>query len=108
MNVTIRQRPNESVRVVKSLIDQHKIGSKEIDQIVGERLQRRESVYTIDFPRLKEADPDLILTQELCDVCAVDYQEVLEITRSLPRRPKVISLFPRSFSDILEDITRVG
>lgn len=94
--------------VVKSIIDHHKSGSHQINRIISEHLQAKKSVYTIDLPRLREANPDLILTQELCDVCAVDYQEVVEASRSLPQKPKIISLTPGLLSDVLRDIERVG
>ncbi|MGH7771267.1 MAG: BtuF-related (seleno)protein, partial [Candidatus Binatia bacterium] len=94
--------------VVKSIIDPHKSSSGQIDRIVSERLQARKSIYTIDLPRFKEANPDLILTQELCDVCAVDYEEVVEATQSFSQKPKIISLNPGLLSDVLRDIELVG
>ncbi|MFQ5540235.1 MAG: BtuF-related (seleno)protein, partial [Candidatus Binatia bacterium] len=64
--------------VVKSAIDPHNISSGTIDKIVTGYLKAKKSIYTIDLARFKETNPDLILTQELCDVCALDYQEVTE------------------------------
>ena len=94
--------------VVKSSIDPARQGSAEIDKSIGERLKGSRGVYTIDLPRLREADPDLILTQELCDVCAVDYDEVLSAARSLARKPKIISLTPTLLAGVLRDIELVG
>ena len=94
--------------VVKSSIDPASQGSAEIDKSIGERLKDSRGVYTIDLPRLREADPDLILTQELCDVCAVDYNEVLSAARSLARKPKIISLTPTLLAGVLRDIELVG
>ncbi|MBI2209248.1 MAG: cobalamin-binding protein [Deltaproteobacteria bacterium] len=94
--------------VVKSSIDPASQSSAEIDKSIGERLKGNRGVYTIDLPRLREADPDLILTQELCDVCAVDYDEVLSAARSLARRPKIISLTPTLLAGVLRDIELVG
>ena len=94
--------------VVKSAIDQHRSSSGQIDAIVSEHLQSKKSVYTIDLSRFQEADPDVILTQELCDVCAVDYHEVAEAAKSLSKRAKIVSLTPSSLLDVLGDITRVG
>ena len=94
--------------VVNSVIDPHKISSGQINEIINERLQAKKNIYTIDLPQFKEANPDFILTQELCDVCAVDYQEVVEATQSLPQKPKIISLTPGLLSDVLRDIERVG
>lgn len=94
--------------VVRGAIDPDKTSSGEIERIVGERLRGKKQIYTIDLPRFREANPDFILTQELCDVCAVDYQEVLNAARSLSRQPKIISLTPGFLSDVLGDIKRVG
>jgi iron complex transport system substrate-binding protein len=94
--------------VVKSIIDSHQSSSGEIDKVISERLRARKAIYTIDLPRFKEVNPDLILTQELCNVCALDYSEVVEATQSLPQKPKVISLNPSLLSDVLQDIEHVG
>jgi iron complex transport system substrate-binding protein len=94
--------------VVKTAIDHHTTGSKEIDRQVGEHLNARKSIYQIDLPSFKKANPDLILTQELCDVCAVDYGEVVEASKTLPQIPKIVSLTPSLLSDVLQDIRRVG
>jgi iron complex transport system substrate-binding protein len=94
--------------VVQSVIDPLSSSSAEIDKSVGERLRARKGIYRIDLPRFEGANPDLILTQELCEVCAVDYDEVLAAARSLAREPKIISLTPTLLSDVLRDIERVG
>jgi len=94
--------------VVRSLIDARQNSSGQIDRFVSERLRIKKSIYTIDLPRFKKANPDLILTQELCEVCAVDYDEVLAAAQSLARRPKILSLTPTLLSDVLGDIERVG
>ena len=94
--------------VVKSSIDAARSGSAEIDETVGKLLRAKKSIYTIDLPRFREANPDLILTQELCDVCAVNYNEVLAASASLARKPEIISLAPALLSDVLRDIELVG
>lgn len=94
--------------VVKSSIDAARSGSAEIDETVGKLLRAKKSIYTIDLPRFREANPDLILTQELCDVCAVNYNEVLAASTSLARKPEIISLAPALLSDVLRDIELVG
>ena len=99
-----RQKPV----VVKSIIDQDKSASGEIDNVISEHLRAGKGIYAIDLPRLREVSPDLILTQELCGVCAVDYGEVVEASRSLPQKPKIISLNPSVLSDVLGDIELVG
>lgn len=94
--------------VVKSAFDAGAMGSGEIDRTVSQRLEGKQSLYIIDIPRLKEANPDLILTQDLCDVCAIEPDEVLEAVASLPERPQLITLAPHLLGDMLRDIERVG
>jgi len=94
--------------VVRSLIDPLTMSSSQIDHWVRDRLQTQQSLYTIDSTRFREAAPDVILTQELCEVCAVDYNEVVKASKLLPRKPKIVSLSPNSLTDVLQDIMRVG
>ncbi len=83
--------------------------SGEIDAAVREQLvASAHSLYTIDRDLLAVIDPTLIVTQRLCEVCAVAYDEVLEAVRSLPRRPEVINLEPERLDDVLRDIETVG
>ncbi len=94
--------------VVRSVIDSNRMSSEEIDHKVGELLQAGKGLYSIDEQRFMEAAPDIILTQGLCDVCALDYTEVAKAAQALPHAPVILSLNPHSLSDILEDILRVG
>ena len=94
--------------VVRSVIDPNLMSSEEIDRKVGELLQAGKGLYSIDEQRFMEAAPDVILTQGLCEVCALDYHEVAKAAQSLPRAPLIVSLNPHSLGDILDDIARVG
>jgi iron complex transport system substrate-binding protein len=94
--------------VVRSSIDPERNGSGEIDRLVRDHLRTKKSIYTIDLPRFQEAAPDFILTQDLCDVCALDYNEVIAAARSLARAPKIIPLAPSTLYDVLRDIAAVG
>jgi iron complex transport system substrate-binding protein len=94
--------------VVRSAIDPAETSSGEIDRHVGERLRAKKSIYTIDLPIFREADPDFIITQSLCDVCALDYNDVVEAARSLARAPKIVALSPSDLSEVLGDIEIVG
>jgi iron complex transport system substrate-binding protein len=94
--------------VVRSVIDPNRLSSQEIDHKVSELLQAGKGLYTIDEQRFLEASPDLILTQGLCDVCALDYAEVVKAAQRLPRMPSIVSLNPHSLAETLEDITRVA
>jgi iron complex transport system substrate-binding protein len=94
--------------VVKSVIDPERQDSREIDRLVREHVQKKKSIYTIDLPSFQAAAPDFILTQDLCEVCALDYNDVLDAARSLPRAPKIVALAPSNLAGVLRDIESVG
>jgi len=94
--------------VVRSILDEEGLTSTDIDRIVKEHARNGQSVYHIDMEALRAADPDLIPTQELCDVCAVGYQDVLTQVKDLPKAPRVVSLNPTSLQDVLRDMLTVG
>ena len=94
--------------VVRSILDEQGLSSTDIDRIVKEHARNGQSVYRIDMEALRRAAPDLILTQELCDVCAVGYRDVLAQIKDLPTTPRVVSLNPTSLDDVLRDMLTVG
>jgi iron complex transport system substrate-binding protein len=94
--------------VVRSILDEEGLTSGDIDRIVKEHARNGQSVYHIDMEALRAAEPDLILTQQLCDVCAVGYADVLTQVKDLPKKPQVVSLNPTSLGDVLEDMLTVG
>jgi iron complex transport system substrate-binding protein len=82
--------------------------SAEIDRWVSERIHAGESLYTIDEPLLRRLAPDLILTQRLCDVCAPAYGSVAALAGTLPSRPRVLNLEPKSLAEVFGDIQLVA
>ncbi|HET7035210.1 MAG TPA: cobalamin-binding protein [Thermomicrobiaceae bacterium] len=80
----------------------------EIDRLVAERMAAGQPIYELDVSLLEAIAPELILTQELCPVCAVSYQDVLAVARQLPGQPQVASLEPTSLGGMLADIERLG
>jgi iron complex transport system substrate-binding protein len=82
--------------------------SKEIDEWVRRSLRENGTIYTIDQPLLRELRPDVILTQKLCDVCAVGYGTVARLAETLPGPPRVVNLEPSNLSDIFDDIHRIA
>jgi iron complex transport system substrate-binding protein len=83
--------------------------SSQIDQAVrGQLAADAHSLYHIDRDLLTKLAPDLVVTQQLCEVCAVAYDEVVEAVRSLSQPPEVLNLEPMSLGDVLSDIRRVG
>ncbi|MHB8654919.1 MAG: cobalamin-binding protein [Terriglobia bacterium] len=84
------------------------ISSDKIDAMVTSTLETTGSLYELDLPLLEKLNPDLILTQRLCDVCAVSFDRVQDAARSLPSQPVVLNLEPHSLADILKNIQTVG
>lgn len=84
------------------------LSSAEIDRMVSSNLTSQGTLYELDRDLLEELAPELILTQRLCDVCAVAYDRVQEVAKSLKSKPQVINLEPHSLDDILENIRLVG
>lgn len=82
--------------------------SAEIDRLVRERLRTDRALYTLDLPVLEKLRPDLIVTQALCDVCAVAEDEVRAAACTLPGGPRVIHLEPQTLSDVLACIRQVA
>ena len=94
--------------IVRSAVDSTRMSSREIDLKVAELLQAGKGLYTIDEQAFIESAPDIILTQGLCDVCALDYNEVVKAADLLPQPPQILSLNPHGLSDMLDDIRHIG
>src|SRR5438132_14135040 len=99
---------NARPRVTRCPVDNAGLTSREVDEWVRRALRGNGTIYTIDEPLLRELCPDVILTQKLCDVCAVGYGTVARLAETLPGPPEVVSLEPSSVSDIFDDIRRVA
>jgi iron complex transport system substrate-binding protein len=84
------------------------LSAGEIDAAVRQRTEAGEAIYQLDEDLLRELAPDLIVTQELCPVCAVSYEEVQEVAKSLPTCPKVIALDPKTFGETMGDIRTIA
>ncbi len=84
------------------------ITSEQIDSTVTSTLETAGSLYELDLALLEELQPDLILTQKLCDVCAVSFDRVQEAVKGLKSRPRVLNLEPHSLDDTLDNIRTVG
>src|ERR671922_344571 len=80
----------------------------EIDAAVRERTSRGEALYELDEEKLRELEVDLIVTQAVCEVCAVSFDDVRAVAERLPTRPRVISLDPSTLGEVLADIPRLA
>ncbi len=94
-------------KVTRTLIPTE-ASSREIDGLVRERLKKQRALYTLDMPVLQSLEPDLIVTQALCEVCAVAEEEVQAAACTLPGGPKVINLEPRTVWEVLAAIRLVA
>lgn len=86
----------------------HDLSSHEIDLQVREALITNNALYTLDYALLDELRPDLLVTQSLCNVCAVDKNEVIDIASKLSSSPQVINLEPTSLNDMYTTIEMVA
>jgi len=80
------------------------LSAAEIDAAVRARTEKGEAIYALDEDKLADLEPDLIVTQELCPVCAVSYDEVQEVAKRLDPCPTVIALDPKTFGETMGDI----
>jgi len=80
----------------------------EVDRHIRELVHEGSSIYALDAPLLEALRPDLILTQELCEVCAVSYPIVERAVRRLGSSPQLVSLEPETIEDVFENIRVVG
>ena len=99
---------NRKPRVTHCEIHGAGLPSAEVDRWVRETLRATGTLYTMDEDLVRRLRPDAILTQRLCDVCAVNYGSVARFAATLADPPRVVSLEPSSLADILRDIHTVG
>jgi iron complex transport system substrate-binding protein len=78
---------NERPRVTHCAVHGAELASRDVDEWVRRTLHENGSIYTIDEPLLRRLQPDVILTQKLCDVCAVGYSTVAKLAQTLPGPP---------------------
>jgi iron complex transport system substrate-binding protein len=94
-------------RVTRDLLPSG-LSSAEIDAAVKERTLNGESIYALDEEALHELQPDLIVTQALCAVCAVSYDDVRAIAEEIDSQPLVISLDPHTIGEVLGDARTIA
>jgi iron complex transport system substrate-binding protein len=84
------------------------LSAGEIDAAVKRIVGEGKPLYSLDEERLAELAPDLIVTQAVCEVCAVSYEDVVEVAARLPGPPTVLQQDPSSLAEVLADLTRLG
>lgn len=99
---------NDRPRVTRCAIHGNRLASDDTDRWVTDTLAATGTLYTMDEPLIRRLAPDVIVTQRLCDVCAVDYPSVAAFAATLPGPPAVVNLEPQTLADVLGDVRRVG
>ena len=94
--------------VVRNVLPIERMTQSEIDRAVAERIRSGESLYQIDEQLLRELAPDLILTQNLCQVCAPSGNEVSQVLKALPNTPQILWLTPQSLDEIFDNVRDLG
>jgi iron complex transport system substrate-binding protein len=84
------------------------LSAGEIDAAVKSVVGEGRALYSLDEERVAELAPDLIVTQAICDVCAVSFEDVVAVAARLPSRPRVLQQDPSSLGEVLEDMTVLG
>jgi iron complex transport system substrate-binding protein len=94
--------------MVRSVIEPDSTSSVEIDAEVKAASGTHQSLYRLDDASLHRAEPDLIITQDLCHVCAVTPPDLQRALKALPQVPRLLTLNPLGLDDTLTDVERIG
>lgn len=94
--------------LVRPVIDSDGTASSDIDRQVDDAAQTGRNLYRLDEALFAQAGPDVVITQDLCHVCAITPDRLQEAIKRLPRPPRLLSLNPSSLDDILSDAERIG
>ena len=94
--------------VVRNVLPLERMTQSEIDRAVAERMRDGLSLYQIDEQLLRDLAPDIILTQNLCQVCAPSGNEVTQVLKALPKSPQILWLTPQSLNGIFDNIRELG
>ncbi len=94
--------------VVRNVLPIETMSQGEIDRAVAERLRNGQSLYEIDEKLLASLAPDLILTQNLCQVCAPSGNEVSQVLKALPHEPRILWMTPQSLPEIFDNLRDLG
>lgn len=94
--------------VVRSVLPVEKMSQPEIDAAVTQRMRDGLSLYQVDEELLRDLAPDIILTQNLCQVCAPSGNEVTQALELLPKKPQILWLTPKSLAEIFDNLRELG
>ena len=101
-------RAIDKPRVIESVINSEELTSKEIDTMTCQLLKDGKDIFVLNEENLKRADPDLVITQKTCEVCAAFTNQVNRAIKILDKKPIVHSMDPHSIEEILNSVTILG
>lgn len=94
--------------MVEPIIPPHGLASADIDRQVSQLVASGQRLYRLKGHLLRQAQPDLIVSQDLCHVCAVTPDQLHDAICSMPRQPTVLTLNPSTVQDVIDDVVRIG
>ncbi|MEO6307374.1 MAG: cobalamin-binding protein [Nitrospiraceae bacterium] len=94
--------------MVEPMIPSHGLASDDIDRQVHQLVASGQRLYRLNDHLLREAQPDLILSQDLCHVCAVMPDQLHDALRSMPHQPTILTMNPSTVDDVIDDVVRIG
>ena len=95
-------------RVISSVINSDELTSNEINTITCTLLRDGKNIFELDKKNLLDANPDLIISQETCEVCAAYTTEVKTALEILPKKPELYSMDPHNLNEIIQSVTKLG
>ncbi|MFB5618498.1 MAG: cobalamin-binding protein [Candidatus Nitrosomaritimum aestuariumsis] len=99
---------NYKPRVINTVIESEKLTSKEIDSTTCKLLNEGKDIFVLDEDNLKKANPDLIISQETCEVCAAYTNQVNKAVKILETKPIIHSMDPHNMKEIIDSVTKIG
>ena len=95
-------------QIIKPVIESDKLTSKEINDITCQLLEDGKDIFVLDEAELKKANPDLIITQDTCSVCAAHTNQVNRATEILEKKPTIHSMDPHNLQEIIISVSKLG
>jgi iron complex transport system substrate-binding protein len=100
--------PSDKPKVVRSILEDNHYSSKEIDTIVSQAKAQGKSLYYVDEELLETLSPDIIFTQDVCDVCQIDTSYVQRAAYKLKKKPQLIPLIPKNLYDVYDNAVTIA
>ena len=95
-------------KVINTVIESEKLTSSEIDSATCKLLSQGKDIFVLDEENLKKANPDLIISQETCEVCAAYTNQVNKAVKILEIKPILYPMDPHNMKEIIESVTKIG